>query len=252
MRNIQRITRFFLEYKRGSEVQERPATDVQAQFSGRIWNFTRIAFGQSAARARHKSNQPLRQTKSNTSTLMCVYMSLCVCVCVCFKGPEAVGCCVYNHQHPHWAPSEVSSSVFTLTYYILEATLSNHSSELAPFEFIRKKINKRRRKQTNTSRYKYWTLTESQVNQGVIWGNLSTRFGPKLLSAISTPVKTHLSHSSFLPSSLHSSPLKPPHPPQKKLQRKTQFVLRSTAFFQQHNITSYYITFPRVKPAKAK
>lgn len=33
------------------EEQERPATDVQAQFSGRLWIFTRIAFGQSAASA---------------------------------------------------------------------------------------------------------------------------------------------------------------------------------------------------------
>lgn len=31
--------------------KEFPATDVQAQFSVCVWDFTRIAFGQSAARA---------------------------------------------------------------------------------------------------------------------------------------------------------------------------------------------------------
>lgn len=40
----------------GSEVHERQATDVHAQFSGWIKNVTRIAFGQSAARAQNTNH----------------------------------------------------------------------------------------------------------------------------------------------------------------------------------------------------
>ena len=170
---------------RTSGGQERPATDVQAQFSVWVWNLTRIAFGQSAARAQKTQKKPTLNQKGKSPKLR---LSDETRIQKRIKGIQEWVSSFRTHMQ-----LKVRSAAAHSTHTIQLQPLISHS----PSEIIQKAAvggEKHHHLFVNISHNQRVTC-EWRINGGIPGFE-----APKLLSAISAPVTTHLSPSSLHPS----------------------------------------------------